>query len=178
MFSLPRGHQVKKSFVTFFKSFIWLGVLIVIVDQLTKWIVFLNDVNVVVIPWFFSISYARNTGAAWSLLSDYPWLLAIISFVAGSAMIAYFVYNYKKLDQWFKAALMLMIAGTWGNFIDRAFYQEGVIDFLAFNIFGYPFPTFNVADMSLVVGTFALIIIMLIEDIVKKKHEANHNRHQ
>lgn len=163
---------MKQGLIKFFRSFGWLAILIVIVDQLTKWLAYANLVDITIIPGFFKLDYARNTGAAWSLLEDYPWMLAIISFIAGIAMIAYFLYKQKDMNQWFKAAFMLMIGGTWGNFIDRAFYPEGVIDFLAFNIFGYPFPTFNVADMSLVVGTFALVIIMLLEDYrsSKKKH--------
>ncbi|HOJ45553.1 MAG TPA: signal peptidase II [Bacilli bacterium] len=162
--------MIKKQLVAFFRSFGWLAILIVIVDQITKWAAYLNDVSLTIIPGFFRLDYTRNTGAAWSILSSVPWLLAIISFVAGIAMIGFFFYKKASLNQWWKAALMLMIGGTWGNFIDRAFYQEGVIDFLAFNIFGYPFPTFNVADMALVVGTISLIIIMLIEDHVKAKH--------
>jgi len=161
--------MIKKQLVAFFRSFGWLAILIV-VDQITKWAAYLNDVSLTIIPGFFRLDYTRNTGAAWSILSSVPWLLAIISFVAGIAMIGFFFYKKASLNQWWKAALMLMIGGTWGNFIDRAFYQEGVIDFLAFNIFGYPFPTFNVADMALVVGTISLIIIMLIEDHVKAKH--------
>ncbi len=155
---------MKQRFKRFVLSYIWLAPLIVIVDQATKWAAYLSRVNLNVIPNFFDLQYTRNTGAAWSILEDYPWILAIISFVAGTAMIVYYVLKHKGMSAWFKAAFMLMIAGTWGNFIDRAFYQEGVIDFLAFDIFGYDFPTFNVADMSLVVGTFALIAIMLIED--------------
>jgi signal peptidase II len=162
--------MIKKQLIAFFRSFGWLAILIVIVDQITKWAAYLNDVSLTIIPGFFRLDYTRNTGAAWSILSSVPWLLAIISFVAGIAMIGFFFYKKASLNQWWKAALMLMIGGTWGNFIDRAFYQEGVIDFLAFNIFGYPFPTFNVADMALVVGTISLIIIMLIEDHVKAKH--------
>ena len=163
--------MIKKYLLDFYRSFGWLAILIVIVDQITKWAAYLNNVSITVIPGFFRLSYTRNTGAAWSILSSVPWLLAIISFVAGIAMIAYFFYKKATLNQWWRAALMLMIGGTWGNFIDRAFYPEGVIDFLAFNIFGYPFPTFNVADMALVVGTIGLILIMLIEDIKKPKHE-------
>ena len=162
--------MIKKHLMAFFRSFGWLAILIVIIDQITKWAAYLNDVSLTVIPGFFRLDYTRNTGAAWSMLASVPWLLAIISFVAGIAMIAFFFYKRDSLNQWWKAALMLMIGGTWGNFIDRAFYQEGVIDFLAFNIFGYPFPTFNVADMALVVGTISLIIIMLIEDHIKAKH--------
>ncbi len=166
---------MKKQLTWLWRSFIWLALLIVIVDQMTKWAAYLNDVSIVIIPSFFSLEYVRNTGAAWSLLSGHTWILAIISGVAGIAMLVYFFMKEKKLNQWFKAALMLMIAGTWGNFIDRAFYRDGVIDFLDFIIFGYDSPTFNVADMSLVVGTIALIVIMMFEDIKKKPHERKTN---
>ncbi|HAK05444.1 MAG TPA: signal peptidase II [Firmicutes bacterium] len=170
MSTLLESLKIMKQYLnSFFRSLGWLAILIVIVDQVTKWIIYLNDVSVTIIPGFFRLDYVRNTGAAWSMLEDFPWLLAIISFIAGVAMIAYFLWKQDKMNQWFKAALMLMIGGTWGNFIDRAFYQDGVIDFLAFNLFGYPFPSFNVADMSLVVGTFSLIIIMSLDDIKLKK---------
>ncbi len=159
---------MKVFFKKFFWSFVWLAILIVIIDQITKWAAYLNNVDIVVIPGFFRLKYVRNMGAAWSMLSNVPWLLAILSFIAGVAMIGFYLYKKAELNRWFTAALMLMIGGTWGNFIDRAFYPDGVIDFLAFNIFGYPFPVFNVADMSLVVGTIALLVIMLIEDHRKK----------
>ncbi len=48
-----------------------------------------------------------------------------------------------------------------------------VIDFIDFYIFGYDFPTFNVADMALVVGVAIFAYDVLKEDIV---HAKNRNR--
>ena len=44
-----------------------------------------------------------------------------------------------------------------GNLIDRIF-RNSVVDYLDFNIFGYPFPIFNFADICIVVGCLILIL--------------------
>ena len=62
----------------------------------------------------------------------------------------------------------MIIAGGFGNLIDRALFQ-GVVDFLAFIIFGYHFPTFNVADICVVSGVIGLLIWMIQEDRANKK---------
>lgn len=78
-----------------------------------------------------------------------------------------------------------MIAGTIGNFIDRLSFGY-VIDFLQFIFGSYVYPTFNVADMSLVTGVIMFAIdILFFEDIRNKKaqtesdpteeHENNNN---
>ncbi|MFA5236182.1 MAG: signal peptidase II, partial [Bacilli bacterium] len=69
---------MKGRYKTLLLTYVWLGPLIVIIDQITKWAAYLNRVNVNIIPNFFDLQYTRNTGAAWSILEDYPWVLAII----------------------------------------------------------------------------------------------------
>ena len=162
---------MKQKLVWFYKSFIWLSALLLILDFVTKKIVEAAQSDFAVIPGFFYISYTTNTGAAWSLFSNATWLLAIISAVAGIAMIVYFVKKFKTIRPWVRVALAMMIAGAWGNFIDRAFYADGGIDFLSFHFGSYIFPTFNVADSCLSVGIVLLLIVSLLDDYHDSKQK-------
>lgn len=156
-------------------SFYWLLVIMLVLDQATK-AIFLNleatsgpNFAVTIIDNFFYFTYHRNTGAAWSILRDYPWLLTIISFLAATAMFTYRIIKRKQLTNLNKAAWAIVIAGTLGNFIDRAFYKlltgrAGVVDFIHFKFGDYNFPIFNIADMCLVVGLIGLMIISFIDD--------------
>ncbi|MCX5775917.1 MAG: signal peptidase II [Firmicutes bacterium] len=160
---------MKQKLLWFFKSFIWLSVLLLILDFVSKKVVEAAQSDFAVIPGFFYISYTTNTGAAWSMFENATWLLAIISAVAGIGMIVYFVLKFKTLRPWTRVALMMMIAGAWGNFIDRAFYPDGVIDFLSLHFGSYIFPTFNVADSCLSVGIVLLLLVSLLEEYYENK---------
>ncbi|MBR2809922.1 MAG: signal peptidase II [Solobacterium sp.] len=143
------------------------AVIVFILDLVTKGII-QNDVslhNVTVIEGFFHITYAKNTGMAWSLLEGQQTLLAVISAVAILAMILYLVRE--KPGKVTVFALGLMIGGAAGNLYDRAVLNY-VRDFLNFYIFGYDFPIFNVADSALTVGVGLLLLLSFFEE---KKHD-------
>ncbi len=146
---------------------LWIGIAIIL-DQMSKMIVEsfmeLYD-SVKVIPGFFDITYVRNTGAAFSMLEGKMIFFYIISVAALVAMFYYLIKADKK-NYLMRSALILMIAGTIGNFIDRLFFQY-VRDFLDFTIFGYDFAIFNVADSFLVIG----VVILLIEAFVSERKE-------
>ena len=59
--------------------------------------------------------------------------------------------------------ISMLIGGILGNLFDRVFYGK-VIDFLSFNIFGFMFPVFNLADTFICVGVGLLIIEFLRGD--------------
>lgn len=144
---------------------IWvLIILLIVVDQLTKYIVVQNigpsDVSVV-IPGFFDIIYRENRGAAWSFLADADWGIYILKFASLIAAILFCYILTKTKHQWLRAAMVLMIAGTIGNGIDR-WVLGYVVDFLSFTFGNYVFPTFNVADSVLVIGTIAFAGGMLL----------------
>lgn len=138
--------------------------ILVLIDQITKlsieaWLKTLPSQVYVVIPDFFNFRLAYNTGGGWSLLADNTWLL----FASSTLMIVALVWWYTKNTHWFtQAALLVLIAGAIGNWIDRALYLH-VIDFLQFFPFGYAFPIFNFADMCITVGTAAFILDTFLE---------------
>ncbi|MCI5774004.1 MAG: signal peptidase II [Erysipelotrichaceae bacterium] len=142
-----------------------LSVAIIVIDQLTKYYFQINLAlhdSIPVIKDFFYLTYAKNTGAGWSMFSGHTEILAFISL----AMAGCFIYLYIKeakenhLQLW---CYSLLIAGALGNLIDRL-YLGYVRDFLDFYLFGYDFPIFNVADIAVTFGAFILIYIFVKEE--------------
>ena len=94
------------------------------------------------------------------MLSGHRWLLIIISIVL--LVVLYFMLiRGKKLNKYEEITYGLLIGGIFGNLIDRIIYGY-VIEYLDFNIFGYNFPIFNLADSLIVIS-----IIMLIIDVIR-----------
>ena len=137
---------------------------LIILDQFTKsvtenWLGYRNSYEV--IENFFWIYILHNTGGAWSLFSGMSGLFMIVPPLA----FAFMLYFYLKSDEkqiLFRSALIFLMAGTLGNYIDRVMVGY-VRDFLSFNIFGYMFPVFNVADISLNIGVGLFILETLLE---------------
>lgn len=143
------------------KRILWISI-VLILDQVTKFCVQSSaSLPVTVISGFFQIEYLKNTGAAWSMLSSKTALLTLVSAVAIGVMLWYLLT--KKTTPVQETALCLMIAGAAGNFIDRLCLSY-VRDFLSFNIFGYAFPVFNIADCALCIGVFLLFICTMKEE--------------
>lgn len=137
---------------------------ILLLDQITKfWInssMKLGE-SFDVISGFFRINNVHNTGAAWSMFEGNMLFFYLISIVFLAAMI-YFYRNSEEADRLTKIGIVLMAAGTIGNFVDRLAFQY-VRDFLDFIIIGYDFPVFNVADMSLCIGVGIIILSVFLE---------------
>lgn len=144
------------------------AIIVLILDQVAKHLIDITPAlwNKVLIPGFFHLTYVKNTGMAWSLLSGQQGFLSLVAAVAIGIMIWYLVT--KKPGKWISFALGLMIGGAAGNMVDRLFLGS-VRDFLDFYIFGYDFPIFNLADTALTIGVIMLIIAALMEDRKEKK---------
>lgn len=106
----------------------------------------------------FYITYAKNTGAAWSILEDKRILLLVITVFVLFLINKYM--NKEKLSKLENITYGMIIGGIVGNLFDRIFYGY-VIDFIDFKIFGYDYPVFNLADSFIVIGIFILIFISL-----------------
>lgn len=142
-----------------------IAIVLVIIDQLTKWLVVSRmelGESIPVIDNFFYITSHRNTGAAWGILEGQMLLFYIITTIVIVGII-YLLHTHAKGDRILSVALVIILGGAIGNFIDRIFRQE-VVDFANFYIFDYNFPIFNVADSSLTIGVIIFIIATILEE--------------
>ncbi len=130
---------------------------VVVLDQLTKfWVK--NHIPLYG-SWpktgFFRITHGENTGAAFGMFQDSRIILTIISSI-GVIVVLYIALWFSRRFTFLRwktsmLALGLILGGTVGNLIDRAFIGH-VTDFIKVG----PWPDFNIADSSLVVGGILL----------------------
>ena len=136
-----------------------------IADRLSKlWIVshIPSGQDIKIIPHFFWLTHVYNNGAAFSLFADTPspdrvrWMLIAFSLVAIVIVLAV-LWKVGSVIATTSVALAMILGGAVGNLYDRL-ASRYVIDFLAFNLFGYHYPDFNVADSCIVIGACLLLI--------------------
>lgn len=173
-----------------FKSYIWLAVLLFLIDLITKIVAFNSLVpgEVVKIPgleWILQFRLVFNTGAAWGFGGDSLFGRIILCFLSYAVAIGIIIYLYKKrktIGTFFKIILMVALAGDVGNLIDRTFsfmpflntmYSKGVIDFLDITPLIPRFGIFNFADSCLVVGLILIFIYLIIDMIKDNKNKGN-----
>lgn len=145
-----------------------------LLDQFIKLIVMNNMTlhqEITLIPNFFSLFYLKNTGAAFSILGNKTLLLILISIIC-LIVLKNYIKKLTRVTSLTIISLGIMIGGIIGNLFDRLIYN-GVIDYLSFNLFGYSFPVFNLADIGITVGAIVLIIDLIIEDSKTKKLKNN-----
>lgn len=144
--------------------------IILMLDQFIKLIIN-NSMDlyqqIKIIPNFFYIFYVQNTGAAFSILEDNTFILIIIS-----TIIIVILDRTIKKEKEFKTleviSLGMIMGGIFGNLMDRIVHHA-VIDYLAFQIFKYDFPVFNLADIGITVGVALMIISLIKEKISSTK---------
>jgi signal peptidase II len=133
-----------------------------------------------VFPGFFYLAKVENKGTVWGLFQNGTLPLTFVRILMVSALL-FFAYRIRsggiKL-----LALGMILGGALGNLYDNLFWQGGVFqgegavrDFLDFYIpipfrdAPYHWPTFNVADASILVGAFLLFIALHREERHKSK---------
>ncbi len=141
----------------------WLGlsVVVVLLDQLTKYLAqskLVYGEPLAILPSFnFTLLY--NRGAAFSFLSDASgwqrWFFVTISLVA--AVLLIFWLRRLRPDQYLLAlALALILGGAVGNLIDRLWLGH-VVDFIQLYYRSFYWPAFNLADSAISLGAVLLI---------------------
>ena len=164
---------------------LWIAVVIVIVDQITKLLVLHNmyvGQSIPVIGDWLKLTFTENPGMAFGINFGPRGMVTILSI---SATILIFVYLYKVRHSysWYRKSIGFILGGALGNIIDRAFYgvlfnndplfAGKVVDFIHVNLWrGYLpeswpfvggkyaalFPIWNVADMAIVVGVVGILV--------------------
>lgn len=102
----------------------------------------------------FSLNLVANKGAAWGVFSDYPELL---TYVRIGIVLFLMTRIFRPAVRFVRrVALALICAGAIGNLIDHFKYGY-VVDMFHFSFWNYDFPVFNVADVSIFIGTLSLL---------------------
>ena len=145
--------------------FLLTGVVVLIIDQISKYLISINlteGMTMEVIPKFLYFTNIKNTGAAFGMFQSYTKLLTIISLVA--ILLIIILKVMLSLDfVFYNISLGFILGGALGNLVDRYFVGE-VTDFISFSFFP---PVFNVADSFIVIG-FILIIILILREYLKQ----------
>ncbi len=146
-----------------FSIWVALSILVIALDQLTKWVIvkWVGLYDKVPVNSFINITHQRNTGAAFSFLADSAgwqrWFFIVLGATV-SAVILVWLWRIRRDGQiTLSAGLSLVLGGAVGNVIDRIMHGY-VVDFIQVLIFGWPFPSFNIADSAITVGAAFLII--------------------
>lgn len=178
MEKLSKLHDFCKKYHVYF-YLIMVG--LITLDLTTKYVmeaILLDAPNqrIEVIDGFFTLSLVYNPGAFSGVLGNSLFgkiILMFLSLVCGVGMLWYFVKTFNKMSKLELFGITLAIPGTLGNLWDRTLQvfglQEGVIDFLEFDLGFMVWNTFNIADSLLVIGIIGFAIGYLIRDSKEEK---------
>jgi signal peptidase II len=139
------------------------AVVVLVLDQATKAIVEQTMrlyQSIPLLP-FFSLTYVRNTGAAFGILGELPPTLRLPLFLGVTVAAVWALGSYLRQiradETWVATALGGIVGGAAGNLICRVRYGE-VVDFLHLHYRGFDWPMFNVADSAITVGVAIVLV--------------------
>lgn len=134
-----------------------------ILDRITKILAvksLFGKEELVIIKNILGLSYLENRGAAFGILQNKQNILAVITMVVVAGVL-YYLFKYKPKSKFLRTGIALILSGAIGNLFDRLYYRY-VVDFIYFHYKDvYAFPTFNAADIMVVIGTIMVAIYIL-----------------
>ena len=167
-----------------------IAVVLVLIDQVTKIAIKELFYYGEIIPVFgdiIQLTYIENYGMAFGI--TFGWgkiFLSLLSMIASGALV-YYIYKIQNDIPFIVGfALTLVLAGAFGNGIDRCFYgvifgtgdlfYGGVVDFILVDIPDIDFlflhythfPVFNVADSCVTCGVILLLFVHKKLPIISK----------
>lgn len=139
---------------------LWISVLVIILDRFTKILVQKSLVPFVAKPVMpsLNLTLSYNTGSAFSFLDSASgwqiWMFGCIAIVVSIAILVW-LYRLPASQKWLGIALAFVVGGALGNLWDRFSYGH-VVDFIDVYVSHLHWPVFNVADSAICVGAFML----------------------
>ena len=165
-------------------KWLWLTLFVIVLDLGSKAIISHNFSlyeTMPVIPGWFNLTLAHNTGAAFSFLANESgwqrWFFASIALVV-SIVIVLWIKRLQAHERWIAIALALILGGALGNLWDRLTLGY-VVDFLDFYYQSGPearamhWPAFNIADSAIFIGA----VMLIIDALFTKEHQSEDNNH-
>jgi signal peptidase II len=146
---------------------IWLSVILIALDQLTKWYVVGRFELYEILPVgpFLDLTRLHNEGAAFGLLAEaggwQRWFFLALAAAIAVAIVLWLRSLPARGQYWLSIGLALILGGAIGNAYDR-FMDGYVVDYLHFHWGEHFFPAFNVADIGITTGAIMLIIDALL----------------
>lgn len=141
---------------------VFLMVLLVVADQITKYLAVLKLKGKqpwIILDGIFELHYLENRGAAFGMLQNQKLLFIFIAIVILTVIIYVLIKTpYQKKYVKLNLSLVFIASGAIGNLLDRIRYDY-VVDFLYFSLIN--FPIFNVADIYVTLSAIYLVILLL-----------------
>ena len=165
----------------FYKSFIWLFIVLLGLDILSKQLILAAHVEEgsTIADWgIVRIGYILNENAAFGIGASNPTtsrtIYLIVATLVSAGLVFYMIWKRKEMKLFIRACLVLIVTGALGNMIDRIFYGPleygttglfggSVVDWIDFYWF-WSF-NFNIADCCIVIAAFMLIIYIIVVEV-------------
>lgn len=147
---------------------------IIVVDQIAKIVVIRTIPKgsvISVIGDFFRLIHAQNPAIAFSIgrgiqAGTRRPLFMLLPLIVIAVLFLYYIFTRDPLTRFQKWCFGGLVGGGLGNYVDRIFRPDGVVDFLDFRFYGIlgmeRWPTFNLADATVVVAGILLFISFLL----------------
>ena len=143
-----------------------LSSVVFVADQVTKELVLAvqHSLPLPILP-FFTLVLVWNPGVSFGMFGGNralePWVLVALTVAISAGLL---LWLSRERDRAIALAIGLVLGGAIGNVIDRL-RHGAVVDFLDFHVGGYHWPSFNVADSSIVIGA----LLLVVESLMAKK---------
>jgi signal peptidase II len=146
------------------------SLLVVTLDQLTKYLVVHHLDNGPLLGDVVRVTLTENTGAAFGLFPGARLSFIAISLLAAAGLV-YANHAMRSLATGRRLSLALILGGNLGNLVDRVRLGR-VTDFVDMGVGATRWPVYNLADVAVVLGAVSLAVVLVAENAFEKRAPA------